>query len=109
MFPERGLIHPRHALNGISIEAYISPLSGNIFLLMVLIPQLRYACSGLRIEVSFQDTPWMNDYHSKYLINHFLPLLKLKQTDEDFEIHELVQFLERVVYELLNSNHILRV
>lgn len=33
---------------------------------------------------------------------------KLKQTDEDWEIHELVQLLEKVVYELLNNNNILR-
>lgn len=34
---------------------------------------------------------------------------KLKQTDEDWEIHELVQLLEKVVFELLDNNHILRV
>lgn len=33
---------------------------------------------------------------------------KLKETDEDWEVPQLVTLLELVVYELLNSNHILR-
>ena len=84
--PERGLIYPRLILFTIlwicksPFRELSAPSSIN--------PQLRYACSGLRIEVSFQDTPWMNDYHSKYLMN--LIYLRFQRQVSNLEIRLLI-------------------